>query len=43
LGEATEKEAGRGGEMIKPPPGGEVVGMPVVSEREPNVDVREKK
>jgi hypothetical protein len=43
LGEATEKEARHGGERIKPLPGGEVVDMPVVTERDPNIDVREKK
>jgi hypothetical protein len=43
LGEATEKEARHGGEILEPLEGGDVVDMPIVSERHPNVDIREKK
>ena len=43
LSVATEKEPRHRGEMIEPPAGGAVVGVPVVGERHPNVDVRGKK
>jgi hypothetical protein len=43
LGEAAEKEARPGHKMIEPPASDLMVDMPVVSERQPNVDVRQKK
>jgi hypothetical protein len=43
LGEATEKEARHGREILEPLEGGDVVDMPIVSERHLNVDIREKK
>jgi hypothetical protein len=43
LGEAAEKEAGQGCEMVEPPAGGAVVDMAVLGEGDPDVDIREKK
>ena len=43
LSEAAEKEARRGSDTLEPLACGRVVDMPIVSERHPNVDVREKK
>jgi hypothetical protein len=43
LGETTEKEVRHRGEMIEPPASDEMMEMPIVGERQPNVDVRQKK
>ncbi len=43
LSEATEKETRDAREVLEPRDGNRVVDMAIVSERHPNVDVREKK
>ena len=43
LGEAAKKEARHGRDTLEPLARGGMVDMPIVSERHPNVDVREKR